>query len=169
MDLEESGFEDIEVVSGDNVLLKISFFNIFVDVRLKNLFNFGLESFKLCLALLIGCAEPWEDTGLFSSIHVVKRVSTVECGLCSSFARHEGGVWSSLVEVSEFVFDEGCQGVVEVGHFSRDFCFKNIGVIIGRKTSFVELLACFEFFDSCDGFVKEILKLSLELFLLLKD
>ena len=59
--------------------------------------------------------------------------------------------------------------VVEVGHFSRDFCFKNIGVIIGRKTSFVELLTCFEFFDSCDGFVKEILKLSLELFLLLKD
>ena len=169
MDLEESGFKDIEVVSGDNVLLKLSFFNIFVDVSLKNFFNFGLESFKLCLALFIGCAEPWEDTSLFSSIHVVKRVSIVECGLCSSFARKESGVWSSIVEVSEFVSDEGCQGAVEVGHFSRDLCFKNIGVIIGRKTSFVELLACFEFFDSCDGFVQEILKLSLELFLLLED
>ena len=153
MDLEESGFKDIEVVSGDNVLLKLSFFNIFVDVCLKNFFNFGLESFKLCFALFIGCGESWEDTSLSSGIDVVFGVSIVECGFCSSLARKEGGVWSSFVEVSEFIRDEVCQSVVEVGHFSRDLCFKNIGVIIGRKTSFVKLLACFEFFDSLDGFV----------------
>ena len=72
MDLEESGFKDIEEVSGNNVPLEHSFFDIFVDILLKNLFNFVLESFKFCFTLFIGGCEFWEDTGLSSSIHVVE-------------------------------------------------------------------------------------------------
>ena len=148
MDLEKSSFKDFEEVSSDNILLEHGLFNIFVDILLEHLFNFVLESFKFSFALLIGCGEIWEDTSLSSSIDVVFGVSIGECGLCSSSATIKDGVWSILEEVSEFVCDEVCQGGVEGVNFNRDLSFKNIGVIIGRKTRFVEHLACFEFFDS---------------------